>query len=104
MKKLLILLTLFAGMAFASCDDNEQVLPKMTAEQMAEEILSYGIRNATIYWGGDKGLRMEATFEIEPPFLIAQEEGENYCTCLPLEKLQYFYYSETSDYLILYFE
>ena len=104
MKKLIILLALAAGMAFASCDDDEQVLPKTTADQIAEEILSYGIRNATIYWGGDKGLRKEATFEIEPPFLIAQEEGEDFCTYFPLEKLLYLYYSETSNYLILYFE
>ena len=46
----------------------------------------------------------EVTFEIESPFLIAQKEGEDFCTYFPLEKLLYLYYSETSNYLILYFE
>ena len=105
MKGLMILLALVAGMAFAGCsDDEEQVLPKTTADQIAEEILSYGIKEATIRWGGDMGLSEEVTFEIESPFLIAQKEGEDFCTYFPLEKLLYLYYSETSNYLILYFE
>lgn len=104
MKKLLILLTLFAGMAFASCDDDEQVLPKTTAEQIAEQILSYGAEVADVYWGDAITPFRDVKFEIKVPFfIIKNDDGSPYYSFL-LEKLHYMYFIDSMNCLVLHFE
>ena len=102
MKRLLILLTLFAGMTFASCDDDEQVLPKTTAEQMAEEIMALGARTASVYsdiaWDFQN-----VVFEIKVPFLVVNDE-EGRPIYYPLENLYYMYYDRADGDVVLFFE
>ena len=102
MKRLLILLTLATGMAFASCDDDEQVLPKSTAEQMAEEIMALGARTASVYsdiaWDFQN-----VAFEIKVPFLVVNDE-DGRPIYYPLENLYYMYYERDDRRVILFFE
>ncbi len=100
MKKLLILLALFAGMAFASCDDDEQVLPKSTAEQIAEKIESFMPNRVNVY-SETQGSYSDVTYTIEFPFLII-EGGEYNHTYYPLDNLLEMWY--VSGTLYLYFE
>lgn len=102
MKKLIILLALAAGMAFTSCDDDEQVLPKTTAEQMAEEIMALGARTASVYsdiaWDFQN-----VAFELKVPFLVITDE-EGRPVYYPLENLYYMYYDKGNRNVILFFE
>lgn len=102
MKRLLILLTLFAGMAFASCDDDEQVLPKSTAEQIAEQIMSFGATSATVRWG-EYSRYDDIPVKIKVPFfVVTRDDGDPYY--LPLENLQYMYFIDNMDRIVLFFE
>ena len=102
MKKLIILLALAAGIIFASCDDDEQVLPKSTAEQIAEQIMSFGATSATVRWG-EYSRYDDIPVEIKVPFfVVASDNGTPYY--LPLENLRYMYFIESMDCIVLFFE
>ena len=103
MKRLMILLALVAGMAFAGCsDDEEQVVPKTTAEQIAEQIISFGASSASVYWGENSSYQ-DIPVEIEVPFfVVTRDEGTPYY--LLLENLQYMYFIDSMNRIVLYFE
>ena len=89
-------------MAFASCDDDEQVLPKTTAEQIAEQIMSFGATSATVRWG-EYSRYDDIPVEIKVPFfVVTRDDGDPYY--LPLENLYYMYYERDDRRVILFFE
>lgn len=74
MKRLLILLALAAGMAFAGCSDEESL-----SEQIAGQIEGYGSKLATIYMWSPDGYdvyKSNVTYELEVPFLVYYEMVE----------------------------
>lgn len=105
MKRLMILLALVAGMAFAGCSDDEEVVqPKTTAEQIAEQILSYGAEVADVYWGDAITPFRNVKFEIKVPFfIIMKDDGIPYYS-FSLEKLHYMYFIDSMNCLVLHFE
>lgn len=102
-KLLLGIFALAAGMAFAGCsDDDEQVLPKTTAEQIAEQIMSFGASSASVYWGENSSYQ-DIPVEIEVPFfVVARDNSAPYY--FPLENLQYMYFIDDMDRIVLHFE
>ena len=102
MKKLLILLTLFAGMAFASCDDDEQVQPKPTVEQIAEQIISIGATDVDVH-SERLGTYYGVTYEVECPFFVVIDDDKDR-HYFPLDKLVNMWQIPSMKALVLYFE
>ena len=102
MKRLMILLALVAGMAFAGCSDDEEVQPKTTAEQIAEQIMALGASTASVYsdiaWDFQN-----VAFEIKVPFLVVNDK-DGRPIYYPLENLYYMNYDKDYDSIILFFE
>lgn len=101
MKKLMIILALVVGMTFAGCsDDEEEVQPKQTVEQIAEKIDSFMPQSLTIRTG--TGSYSDVTsYRIECPFLIIEHEKDNH-TYFSLNHLLKMWY--VLGTLYLYFE
>ena len=98
MKRLLLLLALVAGMAFAGCSDDEEVKPDM-AEQIAAKIASFTPKQVNIH--SDRlGTYNDASYKIEIPFLIIENESDNH-VYLRLDNLIRMWY--VSGTLYLYF-
>ena len=76
MRKLLVLLALALGMAFASCSGEETL-----TEEIADKIASYDMKRATIYMWTPEGYELyksNVAFTIEKPFLVYYETVEYY--------------------------
>ena len=92
---------LVVGMTFAGCsDDEEEVQPKQTVEQIAEKIDTFMPQSLTIRTGTGS-YSVVTSYRIECPFLIIEHEKDNH-TYFSLNHLLKMWY--VSGTLYLYFE
>ena len=88
-------------MAFASCDDDEQVLPKPTVEQIAEQIISLGAKEIDLH-SERTGSYRNVPYEVKCPFvIITNDQGAK--LYFPLDNLIEIW-CPTIGGVVLYFE
>lgn len=81
MKKLIYLISLVSALSLCSCNDEDVVFPKSTAELIAEKIQSY--HKSTIHVPGVPAVfSQDVPFVIEIPFIILKWSGVMNVICL----------------------
>lgn len=101
MKKLIYLISLVSALSLCSCNDEDVVFPKSTAELIAEEIQSYNKSVVDVTRGTSVFLR-SVSYEIKVPFIILKwaEDDEDYYL---LENITTISYNPKADILCLEF-